>query len=64
MAGMVLPPEKPDTAARRKPVAPAPSSPDEPKIVEKVTTVPDSGPISRARGSTVTVPDYPERKTR
>jgi hypothetical protein len=32
--------------------------------VEKVTTVPDSGPISRARGSTVTVPDYPERKTR
>ena len=63
MPGMRLVEEvEPQVSRRREVVLAENTEHIEDVVVEKVTTVPDSGPISRSRGSVVEV--FPPEKTR
>ena len=67
--GMVLPPPKPAPTVGKRQILFAEDSvaADSRAVVESVekeTTRPDTGPVSRRIGSVVVLPDYPEEKTR
>lgn len=61
MPGMVLPPEREPIVPKKRTVG-VDVVVDLPQIVQKETTIPDTGPISRRKGSVVNV--VPPKRTR